>query len=65
MVRHQLLDGTLGSVLHSFLPAVGSLQALLPSTRHGSPKVSAYVDFIVDSLSAKEAWDATRTGPPP
>ena len=58
-VRHQLLDGTLRSVLDPFLPAAGSLQALWPSTRHGSPKVRAFVDFIIDSLLADKAWDAT------
>jgi DNA-binding transcriptional LysR family regulator len=54
-VRRQLLEGTLQSVLDPFLPAAGSLQALWPPTRHESPKVRAFVDFMVRNLLAEGA----------
>jgi tripartite-type tricarboxylate transporter receptor subunit TctC len=46
---------SLRSVLDPFLPAAGSLQALWPPTRHESPKVRAFVDFMVRKLLAERA----------
>jgi DNA-binding transcriptional LysR family regulator len=53
-VRRQLLDGTLRSVLDPFLPATGSLQALWSASRHESPKVRAFVDFMARNLLAEK-----------
>lgn len=53
-VRRQLLDGTLRSVLDPFLPAIGSLQALWSASRHESPKVRAFVDFMARNLLAEK-----------
>lgn len=53
-VRTQLLDGSLQSVLDSFLPATGTLQALWSPSRHQSPKVKAFVDYMAKNLLAEK-----------
>lgn len=51
-VRCQLLDGRLRSVLDPYLPSVGTLQALWSPSRHQSPKVKAFVDYMARNLLA-------------
>jgi DNA-binding transcriptional LysR family regulator len=51
-VRRQLADGRLQSVLDPYLRATGALQILWPASRHGSPKVKAFVDFMAKHLLA-------------
>jgi DNA-binding transcriptional LysR family regulator len=52
-VRGQLLDGTLRSVLDPYLKSTGLLHALWPATRHKSPKVRAFVDYMANNLLAE------------
>lgn len=60
-VRSQLAAGALRSVLDDYLPAVGTLQALWPPSRHQSPKVRAFVDYMAANLLAKrDGEDAGR-----
>jgi DNA-binding transcriptional LysR family regulator len=54
-VRRQLADGTLRSVLDPYLRAIGTLQILWPPSRHKSPKVKAFVDFMAANLLADRA----------
>jgi DNA-binding transcriptional LysR family regulator len=54
-VRRQLFDGSLRSVLDSFLPSTGTLQILWPPSRHPSPKVAVFVEFMGRSLLADKA----------
>lgn len=51
-VRRQLADGTLRSTLDPYLRATGTLQVLWPPSRHKSPKVKAFVDFMAANLLA-------------
>lgn len=52
-VRGQLLDGTLRSVLDPYLESTSPLHALWPATRHESPKVRAFVDYMANNLLAE------------
>jgi DNA-binding transcriptional LysR family regulator len=54
-VRRQLLDGRLRSVLDAHLPATGSLQVLWSPSRHQSPKVRAFVDYMATHLLAEKS----------
>lgn len=51
-VRRQLADGTLLSVLDGFLRSSGTLQVLWPPSRHGSPKIKAFVDVMARTMLA-------------
>jgi DNA-binding transcriptional LysR family regulator len=53
-VRRQLSDGKLRSVLGPFLRSVGTLQILWPPSRHPSPKLRAFVDFMASHLLASQ-----------
>lgn len=54
-VRRQLADGTLRSVLDGFLRHSGTLQVLWPPSRHGSPKIKAFVDVMARTMLAGQA----------
>ncbi|WP_316977549.1 LysR family transcriptional regulator [Shumkonia mesophila] len=49
-IRRQLADGTLRSVLDDHVRHAGLLRLLWPSSRHPSPKVRAFVDFMAENL---------------
>lgn len=51
-VRDQLASGTLVSVLDDYLDILTPLQVMWPSSRHLSPKLRAFVDF----LAADTSW---------
>ncbi|MBP0580047.1 LysR family transcriptional regulator [Labrys sp. LIt4] len=60
-----LREGTLKPVLTSFMRPFGSLSLVWPSNRQLSPKVRAFVDFMVENLVSRanafqsaEAWQA-------
>lgn len=57
-VRPQLANGTLVSVLEDYLDIPTPLQVMWPSSRHLSPKLRAFVDF----LATDNSW---RSGPIP
>ena len=54
-VRRQLAEGTLRSVLDGFLRNAGTLQILWPPSRHGSPKIKAFVDVMARTMLAGQA----------
>ena len=54
-VRRQLADGMLRSVLDGFLRHSGTLQVLWPPSRHGSPKIKAFVDVMARTMLAGQA----------
>lgn len=54
-VRRQLADGTLRTVLDSHLRDTGTLQVLWPSSRHRSPKLKTFVDFMAQNLLAHKS----------
>ena len=54
-VRRQLADGTLLSVLDGFLRNSGTLQILWPPSRHGSPKIKAFVEVMARMMLADGA----------
>ncbi len=49
-VRRQLAEGTLQSVLEPFLKQTNTLQMVWPQSRHQSPKVKAFVEFMAKNL---------------
>jgi len=57
-VRRQLASGELEPVLTSFMKSTGKLRIVWPSSRHPTPKVRAFVDFVAAELLVTE-----RAGP--
>jgi DNA-binding transcriptional LysR family regulator len=53
-VRRQLMEGTLVSALEPYLSATGTLRILWPPSRHRSPKVLAFVEFMARNLLPKQ-----------
>ena len=53
-VRRQLADGRLRSVLDGALRNSGTLHILWPPTRHGSPKIKAFVDVMARTVLANQ-----------
>jgi DNA-binding transcriptional LysR family regulator len=53
-VRRQLESGLLQSVLDGHVRDVSTLQMLWPSSRHRSPKLKVFVDFMAQNLLAGE-----------
>lgn len=51
-IRRQLADGTLVSVLDRYTHHAGIFRLLWPSSRHPSPKLRVFVDFMVQHLFA-------------
>ncbi|WP_372085069.1 LysR family transcriptional regulator [Tistrella mobilis] len=49
-VRDQLAGGTLVSVLDNFVRHTGAFRILWPSSRHLSPKLRVFVDFMAENL---------------
>lgn len=49
--------GTLVSVLDEYVPQERALYAVYPHARHLSPKVRAFVDFLVDRFGPRPYWD--------
>jgi DNA-binding transcriptional LysR family regulator len=51
-VRRQLAEGRLVSVLDDYLQGTTTLRVLWPSSRHLSPKLRVFIDFMADNLLA-------------
>jgi DNA-binding transcriptional LysR family regulator len=51
LVRDPLAAGTLVAILEDYAPPVAPLHVLYPSSRHLSPKVRVFVDFVTDAFS--------------
>jgi DNA-binding transcriptional LysR family regulator len=54
--RH-LQDGALITVLDKFVPQEAAVRAVYPHSRHLSPKVRAFVDFLVERFGPRPYWD--------
>ena len=63
-VRRQLADGTLRSTLDPYLRGTGSFQILWPPSRHQSPKVKVFVDFMARNLLAGQSRDQAASAAP-
>ncbi len=59
-IRRQLDDGTLVTVLDDYIHDVGTFRILWPSSRHPSPKVKAFVDFMAKRLFQNSTTSANR-----
>lgn len=57
MVGPDLQAGNLVSVLTPFIRQEGAVYAVYPSTRHLSPKVRAFVDFLAERFGPTPYWD--------
>jgi DNA-binding transcriptional LysR family regulator len=57
IVGRDLQAGTLVSVLTEFTPQDSALHAVYPHSRHLSPKVRAFVDFLVERFGPRPYWD--------
>jgi DNA-binding transcriptional LysR family regulator len=57
MVGGDLQTGTLVSVLDRFVAQDATVNAVYPHSRHLSPKVRAFVDFLADRFGQQPYWD--------
>jgi DNA-binding transcriptional LysR family regulator len=55
-IRQQLATGTLQTVLDDFVAHSGPFRLLWPSSRHLSPKLRAFVDFMATHLFAQQTF---------
>jgi DNA-binding transcriptional LysR family regulator len=51
-VKRQIAEGTLVSILDDFVRDAGVMRVLWPASRHLSPKIRVFVDFLVENLFA-------------
>ncbi len=56
-VGQDIRDGTLQPVLQDFVASPSVLHAVYPHTRHLSPKVRAFVDFLAERFGPEPYWD--------
>lgn len=57
IVGRDLQSGTLVSVLADYVPQTTAIFAVYPHNRHLSPKVRAFVDFLVEQFGPRPYWD--------
>jgi len=57
LVGRDLQAGTLVAVLGEYLPQDLAIHAVYPHNRHLSPKVRAFVDFLVEHIGPRPYWD--------
>jgi DNA-binding transcriptional LysR family regulator len=50
VVRRQIENGILNSVLDEYVAHVGIFRLLWPSSRYPSPKLRVFIDFITHNL---------------
>ena len=60
IVGADLQAGTLVSVLSEFMPSDSAAYAVYPTVRHLSPKVRAFVDFLLERFGGTPYWDLVR-----
>ncbi len=60
IVGADIQAGTLVSVLGDYLNQDMAIHAVYPHSRHLSPKVRAFVDFLVEQIGPDPYWDASR-----
>jgi len=57
IVGSDLQSGALVAVLEAFIPQDSAVHAVYPHSRHLSPKVRAFVDFLVARFGPDPYWD--------
>jgi DNA-binding transcriptional LysR family regulator len=57
IVGTELQAGTLVGVLDKFIVQDATLSAIFPHSRHLSPKVRAFVDFLAERFGPRPYWD--------
>ncbi len=57
IVGSDLRSGALVSALDRFVPQDMAMNAVYPHSRHLSPKVRAFVDFLVERFGKRPYWD--------
>jgi DNA-binding transcriptional LysR family regulator len=57
IVGGDLQTGTLVSLLADYIPQDFAIHAVYPHSRHLSPKVRAFVDFLVEQIGPHPYWD--------
>lgn len=57
IVGSELQAGTLVTVLDTYIPQDAILSAVYPHSRHLSPKVRAFVDFLAERYGPRPYWD--------
>jgi DNA-binding transcriptional LysR family regulator len=57
IIGRDLQAGTLVAVLGEFVPQTIAIHAVYPHNRHLSPKVRAFVDFLVERFGPRPYWD--------
>ncbi len=62
IVGADLRAGALVSALDRFVPQPLAMSAVYPHSRHLSPKVRAFVDFLVERFGKRPYWDPEETG---
>ena len=60
-IGRQLREGVLVTVLDDYTDSSGTLRVLWPSSRHLSPKLRVFVDFLAANLFP--LWKAKQTEP--
>ncbi len=61
LVRDALAEGKLASVLDAYTTTVGQFSIVWPSSRHPSPRLRAFVDFMCERLFAAARAQEART----
>lgn len=60
IVGRDLQAGKLVSVLEEFVPQHLALHVVYPQTRHISPKVRAFIDFLAERFGPQPYWDPAQ-----
>jgi hypothetical protein len=63
-IGRQLREGLLVTVLDDYTDRSGPLRVLWPSSRHLSPKLRVFVDFLAANLVRAVDCEADRAGDP-
>ncbi len=58
IVGTDLRDGGLAPALDRFVPQDLAMSAVYPHSRHLSPKVRAFVDFLIERFGKRPYWDS-------
>jgi DNA-binding transcriptional LysR family regulator len=61
-IGRQLRDGILVTVLDDYTDRSGPLRVLWPSSRHLSPKLRVFVDFLAANLIPAVEGESDRAG---
>lgn len=57
IVGNDLQASTLVSILADYVPADSAIHAVYPNSRHLSPKVRAFIDFLAEHIGPRPHWD--------